>query len=52
MDYVYETENVCSMEIHFHLEDNVVTNIKFIGGCNGNLQGICRLVSGQNFKVG
>lgn len=46
MDYVYKTENVCSMEIHFHLEDNVVTNIKFIGGCNGNLSAISKLVDG------
>ena len=46
MDYTYETQNVCSMEIHFHLEDDVVTNIQFVGGCNGNLKAISKLVDG------
>ena len=46
MDYVYRTEMVCAKEIHFHLEDDVVSNIQFIGGCNGNLKAISRLVDG------
>ena len=40
MDYVYTTEMVCAKEIHFHIEDDVITNIRFIGGCNGNLKAI------------
>ncbi|MBQ7165123.1 MAG: TIGR03905 family TSCPD domain-containing protein [Clostridia bacterium] len=46
MDYVYETSGVCSMEIRFHLKDNVVTNISFLGGCNGNLKAISKLLEG------
>ena len=46
MDYVYETEIVCAHEIHFHLENNIVTNIQFIGGCNGNLKMIAKLLDG------
>ena len=46
MDYTYETQNVCSMEISFHLEDDVVTDIHFVGGCNGNLKAISKLVDG------
>ncbi|MBR4509688.1 MAG: TIGR03905 family TSCPD domain-containing protein [Ruminococcus sp.] len=46
MDYVYTTEMVCAKEIHFHIEDDVITNIRFIGGCNGNLKAISKLVDG------
>ncbi len=46
MDYTYQTRDVCSMKISFHLEDNVVTNISFYGGCNGNLKAISKLVDG------
>ena len=46
MDCVYRTEMVCSQEIHFHLEGDVVTDIVFIGGCNGNLKAIAKLVDG------
>ncbi|MBE7030750.1 MAG: TIGR03905 family TSCPD domain-containing protein [Ruminococcaceae bacterium] len=46
MDYTYRTKSVCAMEIHFHLEGNVVTDISFSGGCNGNLKAIAKLVDG------
>ncbi|MBQ8920836.1 MAG: TIGR03905 family TSCPD domain-containing protein [Oscillospiraceae bacterium] len=46
MDFVYETDYVCAQEIHFHIEDDVITNIQFIGGCNGNLKAISKLVDG------
>ena len=46
MDYTYNTQNVCSMQINFHLNGNVVTNISFMGGCNGNLKAISKLVDG------
>ena len=48
MDYVYRTEMVCAKEIHFHIEDDVITNISFIGGCNGNLKAIGKLVEGAD----
>lgn len=46
MDYVYQTEMVCAQEIHFHIEDDVITNISFTGGCNGNLKAIGKLLDG------
>ena len=51
MDFAYRTEKVCSMEIQFHIEGNVVTNIKFIGGCNGNLNAISKLVDGWTVEA-
>ena len=46
MRYNYPTEMVCSQVISFDLDDNVVSNIKFLGGCNGNLKAISKLVDG------
>lgn len=44
----YSTRGTCSREIIFDLaEDNTIHNVKFMGGCNGNLQGIARLVEGK-----
>ena len=37
---------VCAQQISFHIEGNVITNIKFMGGCNGNLKAIAKLVDG------
>ena len=48
MKYSYKTKGTCSQEIDFDLEDNVVHNITFIGGCNGNTQGVSSLVRGMN----
>ncbi len=44
----YKTKGVCSQMINFEIEDNKVKNVEFIGGCNGNLQGISRLVEGMD----
>ena len=41
---------VCSQNIEFDIEDNKVKNVHFIGGCNGNLQGIARLVEGMDVQ--
>ena len=46
MRYNYPTEMVCSQLISFDLDDNVVSNIEFTGGCNGNLKAISKLVNG------
>ena len=44
----YSTKGTCSKHIIFELdEENRVHNVKFIGGCSGNLQGISRLVEGK-----
>ena len=46
MKYVYKTKRTCSQLIELELEGNVVHNVKFTGGCNGNLQAIPKLVEG------
>ncbi|MBR5053065.1 MAG: TIGR03905 family TSCPD domain-containing protein [Bacteroidaceae bacterium] len=44
----YQTEGTCSQLIDVTVDDNdVIQQVYFMGGCNGNLQGICRLVKGQ-----
>jgi uncharacterized protein (TIGR03905 family) len=47
MECSYRTKNVCSMEIHFDLDGDVVSDIEFIGGCNGNLKAISKLCDGM-----
>lgn len=46
MKYTYKTRGTCSTQITFDLDGNVVRNVKYFGGCNGNLQGISSLVEG------
>ena len=47
MQYEYKTHGTCSQRIFFEIEDGKVQNVQFLGGCNGNLKGICRLVKGM-----
>lgn len=47
MTYTYSPTGVCSSRIDLELEDGVIRSVVFTGGCNGNLQGICRLVAGM-----
>ena len=47
MDYAYRTNGVCSVQINFKLDNDVVSNVEFIGGCNGNLKAISKLVNGM-----
>ena len=46
MRYDYKTEVVCAQIISFDINDDVITNISFTGGCNGNLKAIAKLVDG------
>ena len=46
--YEYKTKGTCSQMIYFDLEDNKVKNVQFLGGCNGNLKGIAKLVEGMD----
>lgn len=46
MHYTYKTKGTCSQQIEFDLEGDVVKNVSFLGGCNGNLQAISALVEG------
>ncbi|MBP9989479.1 MAG: TIGR03905 family TSCPD domain-containing protein [Ruminococcus sp.] len=50
MTYNYRTRGTCSSQISFDLNGNIVTNIRFMGGCNGNLQGISKLVDGMTVE--
>lgn len=47
MRYDYKTKGTCSQRILFDIEDGVVKNLQFIGGCNGNLKGIGSLAEGM-----
>lgn len=46
----YRTQGVCSKRILFDIVDDTVHNVSFEGGCNGNLQGICRLIEGMKVE--
>lgn len=47
MKYRYKTVGTCSQQIDFELDDNnILSNVQFYGGCNGNLKGIGKLVEG------
>ena len=48
MQYEYRTKGTCSQKIFFDIEDGKLINVKFLGGCNGNLKGIAALVDGMN----
>jgi len=44
---IYKTKGVCSNAIEFEIEDNVVKNVEFRGGCQGNTTGVASLVKGM-----
>ena len=46
MEYIYKTYGVCSHTIKFKINGNIITDIEFFGGCNGNLKAISKLVDG------
>lgn len=47
MKYQYAPKGTCSRLIDFEIENGVVTDVRFTGGCHGNLQGIAALVKGM-----
>lgn len=47
MKHTYITSGTCSRQIDFEIDNGVIKNVQFTGGCNGNLQGISRLVEGM-----
>jgi uncharacterized protein (TIGR03905 family) len=51
MHYQYQTSGTCSRLIDFDVVDGKVKNVIFTGGCNGNLQGIGKLVEGMPVSV-
>ena len=51
MKYTYNTSGTCSKSITFNVENGIVTDIEFFGGCNGNLKGIAALCEGLTVDV-
>lgn len=51
MQYEYKTKGTCSRSILFDIEDGIVKNVSFLGGCHGNLQGISALAEGADAQV-
>ena len=47
MTHSYKTRGVCARGISFDIEDNIVKNIRFSGGCSGNTQGVAKLAEGM-----
>jgi uncharacterized protein (TIGR03905 family) len=45
--YTYKTKGTCSTDIHFDINGNIISNVSFENGCNGNLQAVSRLVDGM-----
>lgn len=50
MTYEYKTKGTCSSRITFDLDGDIVRNVKFTGGCNGNLKGISSIVDGMKVE--
>lgn len=46
--YSFKTRGTCSREIQFDIENDEIKEVRFIGGCMGNTQGISALVKGRN----
>lgn len=51
MTKTYYTKGTCSKEIDIETENGIIKSVKFKGGCNGNLQGVARLVEGQPLET-
>lgn len=50
MHYKYQCKMTCSQIIEFDIEENVIKNVVFYGGCNGNLKAISKLVDGKTVE--
>jgi uncharacterized protein (TIGR03905 family) len=50
MHYTYSTRGVCASKIDFDIDGDIITNVSFTGGCNGNLKAISKLVNGMTVE--
>ena len=48
MEYKFSPKGVCSIEMIFDIENNIINSLKIIGGCPGNTVGVSKLVEGRN----
>lgn len=46
--FIYQTKGVCSREMHFEVEGDIVKSLEVIGGCDGNLNGISRIIQNKS----
>ena len=46
--FEYKTNGVCSNKIIYEIEDDIITDVKIIGGCPGNSTGVCNLCKQRN----
>jgi len=47
---IYKTEGVCCKEIRLEVQDGIITELEFLSGCAGNLQGIAQLAKGRKME--
>ena len=50
MQYRYTPKGVCSMQMIFEIEENIINSLKIIGGCPGNTLGVSKLVEGRQVE--
>ncbi len=50
MEIQYKTQGTCARQINVTVEDGIVKNVEFVGGCNGNTKGISSLVKGMKVE--
>lgn len=50
MRYSFKTYGTCTRQIDFDINDNIITNVTFYGGCPGNLAAISRVVDGKTVE--
>ncbi len=50
MNYEFIPSGVCARKITFDIENGIVKNVEFTGGCNGNLKAVSKLVEGKDAK--
>lgn len=50
LTHTYFTRGTCSTEITFDLDGSVVSNVRFTGGCNGNLKAISKVTEGMTVE--
>lgn len=51
MEYTYRPKGVCSQLMEIETDGNIIKNVKIVGGCSGNSQGISRLVEGMDIDT-
>lgn len=50
MKFIYVPEGVCSSQIEFDIEGNIIKNVKFTGGCPGNLKALSKVIEGKTVE--